>query len=953
MQMKRTLITVYSAFLIITVANFFYYLDLYNRQINYIVEMLNRQVQIVGLSVDDANIGFGSDLNQMNYDEDLKLFFSNTQNQDRAIERMKLFFTKYQEFVIGLKFYDNQKHEFTLKKDVDSKIGEWLPNSYILNAQAEIFGREKLVQENYKSDYYLPIIKDNEPIGNIVVTVDFQKYFSEIFKVFNLKDYQWQWVVSDSGKIIYDNLFSEDEKENMVEYFQLDKITQSISNGSIGHIAHRARINRKNTEIISSFYSTQLLQKDLGLVFSAKTDQFQKNIITHSLFIVLGTLFLIQLIIFVFWRYLKSQKDEMERLKTSEKMLFKLIEEMPVGVIIHNKNREIIKANKVAAGQYSYQNEEEMTGKLFPETSLSDDGNYFSKNLGSSFNPEQFVIIRKEIGEIVLYRNSIKVNFMGEEATMEILIDVTMLESARKQEAKANVAKSEFLARMSYEIRTPLNGIIGMTDILRKYELSSEVKEIVGLLHRSTEVLLSIINDILDFSRIESGKLILDESPFNIREEIAYCTDLARTNITTYDLNIISHVDDNVPESIIGDPFRLRQILTNLLNNSIRNTEKGEIRLKCMLRNRKDGIITLAFELLDTGASFDKATLKKIFGDFVNIETKAVRMNDESGFGTILSKQLVEMMGGELTAESPSGLSGNRGTKVSFTMMIYSNDRAAKDLPLDTIKTFDKVRTLVITGIQNRDEEMLGSLHKLGLTVSVTTFQKSTINQIKANLNYPEEKYNLIIIFDDAEFNGFDAARSIWENDISNRFIMLMISSNDKKGNYMNCLTMGIDHYLIKPFDISELLSIVNDSFPFLEDPSTSDEIGRIRSEIKILIVEDNKMNQKVIGTMLKSLGYSFDLADDGYAGYLQSKVKKYDLIFMDLIMPEMDGFESSQKILEMDKSTLIVAFTADNMPESRRKAELTGIRDFISKPVRIEDLKRLFAKYFNNELSK
>ena len=939
--MKKILIIVYSAFLVIILANYIYYKNLYDNQINYIIDLLNRQVQIVGISVDNINNTFISDLNQISFDEDLKLFFSNSESQYRAKERMKLFFSKYEDFITGIKLYDNHKNEFTLKKDSESESGEWLEQPFVLHVQAEIFGRDKLVQENNRFDYFLPVITNNEPIGNIVVTVDYQKYFTEIFKVFNLKDIQWQWVVNDSGEVVYNNY------EGEIKFSQLERIANGISNGANGHLIQKATINDKSAELISSFYSTQLLQRDLGIVFSAKTDFFQKYIIRNSLFIVLVTLLLIQVIIFIFWRYLKSQITETDRLKASEKMLFKLIEEMPVGVIIHNKNREIIKANKVAAGQYSYLNEADMTGKIFPDTFLSDDGDYFSKNLGGTFNPDQFVIIKKEIGEIVLYRNSIPVNFMGEDATMEILIDVTMLESARKQEAKANVAKSEFLARMSYEIRTPLNGIVGMADILKKYELSTDVKDIVNLLHRSTEVLLNIINDILDFSRIESGKMILDEVPFNIREEISYCIDLAKTNIVTNDLNLICTVDDNVPESIVGDPFRLRQVITYLLNNSVRNTEKGEIRLKCMLRNSKDGIVKLGFELLDTGTCFDKATLKKIFGDFVNIETKAVRTNDESGFGTILSKQLVELMGGELSAESPSGLSGDKGTKVSFTLLVYSNDRIVKDLSLEEVNAFEKIRTLIINGTQNRDEEILSALHKLGITVSVTTFQKSTLNQIKANLNYPEERYNFVVIFDDEDFNGFDVARLIWENKLSENFIMLLISSNDKKGNYMNCITMGIDHYLIKPFDISDLLSIIKDSFPFIENPSSSVEIGRVRSEIKILIVEDNKMNQKVLGTMLRNLGYTFDLADDGYAGYLQAKIKKYDLIFMDLIMPEMDGFQSSQKIIAMDKTILIVAFTADNMPESKRKAELSGIRDFVSKPVRIEDLKRLFAMYF------
>jgi CheY-like chemotaxis protein len=224
---------------------------------------------------------------------------------------------------------------------------------------------------------------------------------------------------------------------------------------------------------------------------------------------------------------------------------------------------------------------------------------------------------------------------------------------------------------------------------------------------------------------------------------------------------------------------------------------------------------------------------------------------------------------------------------------------------------------------------------------------KSTVNQIKANQNFPSDRYSLIVIFDDDTFNGFEAARGIWENNLAGKFIIVMISSNDKKGNFMNSVTLGIDHYLIKPFDISDLLKTINSSFPFIEDPNSSVDFGSVRNDINILIVEDNIMNQKVIGTMLGNLGYKYDIADNGYTGYLQAKIKKYDLIFMDLIMPEMDGFESAQKILAHDKAVIIVAFTADNMPESKRKAELSGIKDFISKPVRMEDLKKLFAKYF------
>ncbi len=936
--MKKLLIFVYSAFVVIMLANFFYYRNLYNKQINYITTLLDRQVQIAGLSVDNTNNYFISDLNKISFSDDLALFFTDNEKQYRAKENMKLFFSKYQDLVTGMKLYDDKRNEYTLKKD---DMGDWLEQLFILHVQGEIIEMEKLVLENKIFDYYQPLIKNNITVGNIVVSIDYQKYFNEIFSVFNLKDYQWQWVVSDSGEIVYNNF------GNKIIYSEIGKITSAIESGSIANTRHKAVFDGKTKEIISSYYSTQLIQRNIGLVFSAPTDFFQKYLIWNSLFIVLGTLLLIQIIIYIFWRYLKRQKSETKRLSESEKMLFTLIEEMPVGVIIHNKNHEIIKANKVAATQYSYSGESEMRGKIFPETSVSEVSEYFSKNLSGTFNPDQFVIIKKEIGEIVLYRNSIPVVFMGEEATMEILIDVTMLESARKQEVKANIAKSEFLARMSYEIRTPLNGIIGMTDILCKQPIADDVKEIITLLRRSTEVLLNIINDILDFSKIETGKMILDEIPFNLREEISYCTDLANTYIAEKDIVFSCTIDENIPESIISDPFRLRQVLTNLINYSASNTLKGEIQLKCGLKSNKNGIITLGFELLDTGLSFDKVNLKKIFGDFVNMESKAVRSNDESEFGTILAKQLVEMMGGELTSESPSGLPGNKGTKVMFTFTVYSNDRIIKNIDQKGITSIDKIKALVITAPQSRDEEILSSLHKLGLTVSVTSYQKSTVDQIKSNLSFSSGKYNLIVILDDIRFNGFDVAKLIWENNLSGKLVLIMISSNDQKGNYLKCITLGIDHYLVRPYDNNELMEIIHDSFPYLKSINSSVDISNIKSDIKILIVEDNKMNQKVIGTMLKTLGYSFDFADDGYAGFIAAKNKKYDLIFMDLILPEMSGFDSARKILAIDKTVLIVAFTADNMPDAKRKAELSGIKEFIAKPVRLEELKKLFTKYF------
>jgi signal transduction histidine kinase/CheY-like chemotaxis protein len=946
MKIRRVIILVYSAVVAILLINFFYYNSLYNKQITYIVNLLDRQVQILGFEVDSTNNNFVSDLNQINFSEadDLTRFFDKTKPeiQYRVREQMKLFFSKYKDFVTKIRLYNNKMNEFTLFKDEELNV--FIEGESTFLDQREIRKIDKLDESNGEFNYYGTILMkgSGEPYGNIMVTVDYKKYFQKLFSKFNLKEYQWQWVMSDAGEIIFDN------NGAPIKYGQLDRITKELANGAISNIKHDAIINGKKIEILSSYYSTQLLQRDLGLIFSAKTDFFQKYIIRNSIFIVIGTLLFVQFIIWIFWRYIKLQKSETERLTDSEKMLMSLIEEMPVGVIIHNNNREILKANKVAAGLYSFSNESEMFGKLFPETSLPGDNDYFSKYLGGSFQPDHFIIIKKEIGEIILYRSSIPVKFKGIDATMEILIDITMLESARKQEAKANVAKSEFLARMSYEIRTPLNGIIGMADVLNRYDLNPECRDVVSLLRSSTEVLLGIINDILDFSKIESGKMILDESPFNIREEIKYSVDLARTYITENDLEIRSLIDDKVPVSIIGDPFRLRQILTNLINHSIKNTEKGEIILKCRTKSKKDGIVNLLFEIQDTGKSIGKADLKKIFGDVLGADSLSLRTGDEASFGTIIARQLIELMGGDLVADSSSGNSENFGNKVTFTIKTYSNERQQKSLDLSNVTQFDQIKTLIISGSQNRDEELMTSIHKLGLSSSVTTFQKSTISQIKANLSLPDKSYKLIIITDDEDFDGFEVAKVLWENRLSLNFVMLIVSSNDIKGNYLRSINLGIDHYLVKPFDVSELSNIIKTSFTYIKNSGDSTGTKSLKKEISILLVEDNKMNQNIMIKMLGSLGYSLEIAEDGYEGYTKAISKKYDIIFMDIIMPEMDGYESARRILEYDKSYNIVAFTADNMPDSKRKAELSGIKEFIPKPVRLEELKKLFAKYFN-----
>jgi signal transduction histidine kinase/CheY-like chemotaxis protein len=931
--MRRVFIVVYIIFAVAILANIAFYRNLYKKQVDHYFGLLDRQVQIVGREVDDTDLGFLSDIHRITTSAGLTSFFTDEAEYSAIVDKLKLFHTKYENLLNGIRFFDNQRNEFSLKRDSESQTEGWLEQPFKRHDQGDLSKTEKLVYENGRHNYYIPVYgdRDNEITGNLVLTLDYKKYFNDLFTKHMFRDFQWQWVIGDSGRIIYSNY----EDGKIPEYSHLDRIAGRLAGGSVGNITHDVSSDGGKAEIISAYYSAVLLQRDLGLVFSAPTGFFRKFIIRNSLFVMLITLILVQVIIFILWQNIQSAERENKKLRTSENTLFRLIDEMPVAIVIHNPQRKILKTNKVAASLFSFRNEAEMQGTFYPDPVFSGNGPVTIP--GVDFSPEKFMTV----GDTVLFMKSLPLNFSGQDVTMEMLIDVTMLESARKQEAKANMAKSEFLARMSAEIRTPLNGIIGMAEVLNRYELSPEVREIVKLLHRSTDVLLNIVNDILDFSRIESGKIILNEMPFNLREEIGFCCDLARTSMPAK-VALHSEVAENVPDRIIGDPYRLRQVLTNLLIHSVNNTPKGEIRLSCDLRSREEGQLVLGFELLDTGITFDRIALKRIFGDKVEIDSRPFGMNDESLLGTVISSQLINLMGGSLNAVSPSGLDGKNGTRVDFTIPANADERILKRVALDELTSMDKIRTLVITG-HSRDENTIGVLHELGLNVSVTTFMRSTVEQLKMNLGYPGERYSLIVIFDDEKFNGFEVAGSLWENSLSENFIIIMISSNDRKGNYLKCTRTGIDHYLVRPPE-GELMKLIRKCFPAAAESAMTAVPSS--NGARILIVEDNRMNQKVLSTMLSNMGYVYDIVEDGYEAFLKTKSTRYEFIFMDLMLPEMNGFEASQRILKHDKSVKIFAFTADNLPETRKKAELSGISDFVAKPVRIDELKKLFERH-------
>lgn len=934
--MKKVSLLAYSAFLLLMMVTVFFYYSLYRRQIEYSNKILDRQVMIAGSDIDNTSMYIVSDLTEIDFTDDIPEFFTDPEVNVRAREKMKLYYSKYEDIVVGLMLFNTEGDVYTLFKDEDRN--SWLDGSYRAQAVPQIYTTDKLEIDRDRYKFYLPVLKDGQVLGNLVLTIDFNRFFSRIFAKYDLEQYQWQWVVNDAGTVVFDN--------NDIDgsYSRIDKITVALEEGNSGRLTHFMQQDGSSHEIISSYYPVNIFGIDYGIVFSSPTDFFQKYIVRNSLILGILTALTILFIIILFRFFALKQIRRLSRASASEKSLISIIDQMPVGFIIYNSGREIIRANSKAAALFAYDSEVEMTGKLMPDLSR----NEYMADVSGGFSQGKVIKLPGKEGDRIIFLDSLSVEYLGGEATMEVLIDVTSLELARRQEADANIAKSELLARMSFEIRTPLNGILGMTEMLNRADLTEDSKEIARLISRSADLLLTIINDIFDVSKMETGKMILDEIPFRIREEVAYCINLVKRENPDVMVKFVSSVDQAVPENLIGDPYRLRQVITNLLNNSLAGTQTGEIRLGCHVRQSEGNKFILEFTISDTGNTYTRAAIKKLFGDYISNLTNRSEWSEDLKLGPILARQLTELMGGSLTAESPAGKDASgqeRGLKVTFTINVHLNEKISKQLDLGRYSEVADIRTLAITGTKGRDDDFLSLMHRVGLPVSVTSFQKHTISQIKTGLSSEEGRYILLVIFDEPDTDGFEAATALMEAGLTGQHIVLMLTSRDPKGHYARCVDLGIDQLLVKPFAGEDLINVLRDHFPALGSPAARLSSNKA-DQLAILVVDDNYLNRKVVGSLLKVLGIKAEYASGGAEAIEMATDKSYDLILMDLIMPEVDGFEAAHTILQADNDALIIALSADTMPETRVKAEKTGMKELLSKPVTVDDLRKVIDRY-------
>ena len=657
-------------------------------------------------------------------------------------------------------------------------------------------------------------------------------------------------------------------------------------------------------------------------------------------------------------RNITDQKRAEAELVREKEFLSALNLNSPVAIVVLDKEEKIVSCNPAFEKLYGYSSAEIIGKNLDPlvntEETLKEASAYTQQSM---IEPVHGLgqRRRKDGGLVSVEIFGVPVLVNGENiGTLAIYHDITALDKARQEAEQANRAKSEFLANMSHEIRTPMNGVIGMLDLALDTPLNDEQRDYLNISLQSAEALLTLLNDILDFSKIEAKKLELDTIDFDLRntvEDVAYSV-AQRAQSKGLEMACLIHPD--LKCNLRGDPARLRQILVNFVSNAIKFTHQGEIVVRAEPISETDTTATVRFAVQDTGIGIPKDRQAAIFERFTQADGSTTRRYGGTGLGLTISKQLVEAMGGQIGLESTPGVGSTFWFSVEFKKQVKATVEKVEPLQLKPVD----IKDLHVLGVDDNATNRTILTHMVegfGCRIESAASGAKAVEMLRT-ANRAGDPFRAVLL--DMQMPGMDGeqtAREMLSDPAGKQISIIVLTSMGQRGDASRLEALGCSGYLMKPVKQTMLYDALvavlgqkssKGEAPHLVTRHTLSEAKR--QDMRILLAEDNPVNQKLAVILLQKAGFSVDTVDNGLDAVERVKEGHYNAVLMDVQMPEMDGMEATSQIRAAKIYTPIIAMTAHALKGDSERCIEAGMDDYVSKPLDPKALIKLLDQWTN-----